>query len=85
MTLDDADEQHRLPLHHRDPFDRLLVAQAKTNGLVVVGIDQAFDLYGVPRTTCARRRSRTHRRSGYRECRNAMFGLPSQQVSPGHR
>ncbi len=49
MTLDDADEQQRLPLHHRDPFDQLLVAQAKTNGLVVVSIDQAFDLYGVPR------------------------------------
>ena len=28
---------------------KLLVAQAKTNGLVVVRIDQAFDLYGVPR------------------------------------
>ena len=49
MTLDDADELQRLPLHHRDPFDRLLVAQAKTNGLVVVSIAQAFDLYGVPR------------------------------------
>ncbi len=49
VTLDDADEQHRLPLHHRDPFDRMLVAQAKVSELTVVSVDEAFDLYGVPR------------------------------------
>ena len=49
VTLDHADEQHRLPLHHRDPFDRMLVAQAKVSGLTVVSVDEAFDLYGVPR------------------------------------
>ncbi len=38
-----------LPLHHRDPFDRLLVAQALVDGLTVVGDDAAFDEYGVAR------------------------------------
>jgi PIN domain nuclease of toxin-antitoxin system len=38
-----------LPFHHRDPFDRLLVAQALADGFTVVGNDTAFDAYGVPR------------------------------------
>lgn len=38
-----------LPDHHRDPFDRLLVAQALTEGLALVSADAVFDLYGVPR------------------------------------
>ena len=38
-----------LALHHRDPFDRLLVAQALVDGLTVVGDDPAFDAYGVTR------------------------------------
>ena len=38
-----------LPFHHRDPFDRLLVAQAFAEGLTIVGADAAFDGYAVPR------------------------------------
>ncbi|MBW7901780.1 MAG: type II toxin-antitoxin system VapC family toxin [Rhodocyclaceae bacterium] len=38
-----------LPPHHRDPFDRLLVAQALTAGLPVVSADAQFDAYGVKR------------------------------------
>jgi PIN domain nuclease of toxin-antitoxin system len=38
-----------LPDHHRDPFDRLLVAQALNEGLTVVGSDERFDAYGVRR------------------------------------
>jgi PIN domain nuclease of toxin-antitoxin system len=38
-----------LPLHHRDPFDRLIVAQALEEGFVVVGRDSRFDAYGVER------------------------------------
>ena len=38
-----------LPLHHKDPFDRLLIAQAQVEGLTVVGVDAAFDAYGVSR------------------------------------
>jgi PIN domain nuclease of toxin-antitoxin system len=37
-----------LPLHHRDPFDRLLIAQAKLEGCAIVTRDPAFAAYGVP-------------------------------------
>ena len=36
-----------LPWHHRDPFDRMLAAQALAEGLTVVTRDRAFKLYGV--------------------------------------
>ncbi len=36
-----------LPLHHRDPFDRLLLAQAKVEGLTLVTVDPQFHEYGV--------------------------------------
>ncbi len=39
----------RLPLHHRDPFDRLLVAQADAEGLCIVSRDAALDAYGIDR------------------------------------
>lgn len=38
-----------LPLHHRDPFDRLLIAQAIVEGLQVVSSDVAFDSYTIER------------------------------------
>jgi PIN domain nuclease of toxin-antitoxin system len=37
-----------LPVHHRDPFDRLLVAQAREEGLSLVTSDPAVRRYGVP-------------------------------------
>jgi PIN domain nuclease of toxin-antitoxin system len=37
-----------LPGPHRDPWDRLLIAQARVEGLAVVTIDPVFDDYGVP-------------------------------------
>jgi PIN domain nuclease of toxin-antitoxin system len=36
-----------LPPHHRDPFDRLLIAQALIGGLAVVTSDRRFEDYGV--------------------------------------
>ena len=39
----------RLPFHHRDPFDRLLVAQALEEELTVVTADPVFAQYGVKR------------------------------------
>lgn len=36
-----------LPLHHRDPFDRLLVAQAQVEEMTVVSKDEAFESYDV--------------------------------------
>jgi PIN domain nuclease of toxin-antitoxin system len=38
-----------LPFHHRDPFDRLITAQALAEGLPVVSVDSQFDAYGVKR------------------------------------
>jgi len=37
-----------LPLHHRDPFDRLLIAQALCDGLTILTSDLRFADYGVP-------------------------------------
>ena len=36
-----------LPPHHRDPFDRLLVAQAQIEGVAIVTVDPVFDRYDV--------------------------------------
>ena len=38
-----------LPPHHKDPFDRLLVAQAMIEGIPIVSVDVALDPYGVTR------------------------------------
>jgi PIN domain nuclease of toxin-antitoxin system len=38
-----------LPLHHRDPFDRLLIAQALVEAIPIIGSDAQFDAYGVKR------------------------------------
>jgi PIN domain nuclease of toxin-antitoxin system len=38
----------RLPAHHRDPFDRVLVAQAQVEGLVLVTRDRTLRRYDVP-------------------------------------
>lgn len=37
-----------LPWHHRDPFDRLLIAHALEEGCTIVTYDDAFAAYGVP-------------------------------------
>ena len=37
----------RLPAHHEDPFDRLLVAQAQIEGLTIITADPAFSAYPV--------------------------------------
>jgi len=38
-----------LPLHHRDPFDRLLIAQALFENMPILSVDTAFDAYAVQR------------------------------------
>jgi PIN domain nuclease of toxin-antitoxin system len=38
-----------LPFHHRDPFDRLLVAQAMVEQMPIVSADPAFDAYPIER------------------------------------
>ena len=39
----------KLPLHHRDPFDRLMIAQSLERQIPIVSRDNVFDLYGVRR------------------------------------
>ncbi|MGR8935985.1 MAG: type II toxin-antitoxin system VapC family toxin [Gammaproteobacteria bacterium] len=38
----------KLPLHHKDPFDRIIIAQALLEDMAVVTVDQAFTDYSVP-------------------------------------
>jgi len=38
-----------LELHHRDPFDRLIIAQAIEENMSLISADKTFDLYNVPR------------------------------------
>lgn len=49
ITVDHTVRLRDLPPHHRDPFDRLLVAQALVEGLTVVTSDRAFAAYPAPR------------------------------------
>jgi PIN domain nuclease of toxin-antitoxin system len=42
-------EVESLPHHHRDPFDRLLIAQARCEGLTIISADETLDRYGVTR------------------------------------
>lgn len=49
ITVVYADVQVGLPSHHRDPFDRLLAAQALVEGIPLVSADAIFDQYGVSR------------------------------------
>jgi PIN domain nuclease of toxin-antitoxin system len=39
----------QLPFHHRDPFDRLLLAQAQVERMPIIGNDPSFDAYGIAR------------------------------------
>ena len=42
-----------LPLHHRDPFDRLLISQARAEGLTILTADAHFARYEVPVVSAA--------------------------------
>lgn len=48
MTARHSSAAATLPRHHDDPFDRMLIAQARLEGLTVVTRDPAFRAYGVP-------------------------------------
>jgi PIN domain nuclease of toxin-antitoxin system len=49
VTLSHALRVAGLPFHHRDPFDRMLIAQGLHEGISILSSDEAFDLYGVSR------------------------------------
>ena len=39
----------KLPSHHRDPFDRMLIAQSYQENMPIISIDKVFDLYDIVR------------------------------------
>jgi PIN domain nuclease of toxin-antitoxin system len=49
ISTDHAIRAGQLPIHHRDPFDRMLAAQAQALNVPVVSADAVFDRYGVQR------------------------------------
>ncbi|PSB15927.1 PIN domain nuclease [filamentous cyanobacterium Phorm 46] len=49
ITFEDTEIYTSLPLHHRDPFDRILVAQTMNHSLVLISRDEAFDAYPIQR------------------------------------
>ena len=49
ISVRDAEHAGRLPGPHRDPFDRMLIAQAASRGMALVSRDGVFDRYGVNR------------------------------------
>jgi PIN domain nuclease of toxin-antitoxin system len=52
VMFDDCVAYERLPFpdrQHRDPFDRMIIVHAQRGGLSVVGMDAAFDSYGITR------------------------------------
>lgn len=49
ITVMQATRAGLLPLHHRDPFDRLLVAQAQDLGVSILSADELLDRYDIKR------------------------------------
>ncbi len=49
ITSADLASYLNLPLHHRDPFDRILVTQTVNNNLILLSRDSAFDYYSIKR------------------------------------
>jgi PIN domain nuclease of toxin-antitoxin system len=48
ISYDDIMKLDSLAMHHRDPFDRMIIAQALTGGFHLVACDSEFSAYGVP-------------------------------------
>jgi PIN domain nuclease of toxin-antitoxin system len=48
VTFEHAERLTALPVHHADPFDRMLVVQSLVEGLTLVTHDRAFEPYTVP-------------------------------------
>jgi PIN domain nuclease of toxin-antitoxin system len=44
----------KLPHHHRDPFDRMLIAQARVENMILLTADRAFDKYDVSVFFCGK-------------------------------
>lgn len=46
VTFEDTVVISSLPFHHRDPFDRIIIAQAITNKMTIISKDEQFSPYG---------------------------------------
>ena len=49
ITVDSLIKLTTLPFHHRDPFDRLIIAQGLVENLPIISVDTIFDAYGIDR------------------------------------
>ena len=49
LELDEIERISQMPLHHKDPFDRVLAAQSLVHGMPLISIDPKLDLYQVKR------------------------------------
>jgi PIN domain nuclease of toxin-antitoxin system len=49
ISITDTIQLSQLPTHHKDPFDRILIAQAINRSLPIASRDVAFDVYNVQR------------------------------------
>jgi PIN domain nuclease of toxin-antitoxin system len=49
VTLPHLEKVSTLPFHHKDPFDRLIIAQSMVENLPILSSDAAFDLYKIER------------------------------------
>lgn len=49
ITVEHLSQVSGLPLHHRDPFDRLIIAQAQVEHLPIISVDTMFDNYSIRR------------------------------------
>ncbi len=49
ITIDSLVQLTALPPHHRDPFDRLIIAQALVENLPIISVDRNFDAYDIDR------------------------------------
>lgn len=49
ITVDSLIKLINLPYHHRDPFDRMIIAQGLVEGFPIISVDTGYDAYGVDR------------------------------------
>jgi PIN domain nuclease of toxin-antitoxin system len=49
ISIDDILQNFKLPFLHRDTFDRIIISQALTNDLPIIGCDEIFDNYKINR------------------------------------
>jgi len=49
LTIEHARVAGMLPLHHRDPFDRMLIAQAQVERMILISNEKRFDAFDVER------------------------------------